>query len=350
MHTPRPLCAAPHCAIRNRHRDTCPDPDTCWGCLPRWAADGLRLCDVDVRRLAEDAGRCADLYAGLEQNIIRRSGGGEREKTSGSSSGAPVPDDDVMEARTRLRALLMAIVRLVTEQRGVTWPSVRYLQQLPEGVQGPRALGRRRTEDPAALATFIAKHAEWLAAHRYGPTIARDLRNTAGDGRLWGMAYPAGSDRLYVGDCPAILVDDDGNDQVGDDGEPVVCGRRLYQYPGQPLIRCSGCGVEDTIEQWRRWLVADADDEADAYKIAAHLAIMWMRPVGPDTVKRWGQRGHVAPVTEPVEGTDEVRVKRDAKNRTMYPWTACVGYAEKLWGPPAVPSRTPHPTRSSDAA
>lgn len=327
MHNPRPLCAAPHCAIRNRHVDTCPDPDLCWGCLPRWAADGLRLCDLDVKRIPEDAGRVVDLWTGLESNIIRSGGGGEKEKTSGSSSGAPVPDDDVMEARTRIRGLLLAIVRLITEQRGVTWPSERYLRRLPEGVEGPRAIGYRRTEDLAAAARFIGKHAEWIAAHRYGPTIARDLRNIAGDGRIWGMAYPAGSDRLYVGDCPAILTDDDGGEST--------CGARLYQYPNQPLIVCTGCGIEETIEQWRRWLVADADDEADAYEIATHLSLMWMRPVGPDTVKRWGQRDHIHPIVEPVEGTNEVRVKRDAKNRTQYRVTECVEYAKKLWGPPA---------------
>lgn len=330
MHNPRPLCAAPHCNIRNRHRDTCPDPDQCWGCLPRWAADGLRLCELDVKRISEDASRAADLWAGLEQNIIR-SGGGEKEKTSGTSSGAPVPDDDVMDARTRIRGLLLAIVRLITEQRGVTWPSERYVQRLPQGIEGPREIRTRRTEDLTVAARFIAKHAEWIAAHQYGPTIARDLRNIAGDGRVWGMAYPAGSDRLYVGDCPMPVTE-------ADDTEGI-CGARLYQYPDQPLITCIGCRREETIEQWRRWLVADADDEADAYQIATHLSLMWMRPVGPDTVKRWGQRDHIHPIVEPVEGTDEVRVKRDAKNRTQYRLTEAVEYAEKLWGPPAKASR-----------
>jgi hypothetical protein len=338
MPNPRPLCAAPHCNIRNRHRDTCPDPDQCWGCLPRWAADGLRLCDVDTRRLAEDAARCADLYAGLEQQIIRDGGSGEREKTSGSSTGAPVPDDDVMENRGKIRALLMAIVRLITEQRGVTWPNIRYLARLPEGVEGPRAIGRRRTEELPALAAFITRHAEWLAAHRYGPTIARDLRSTAGDGRLWGMAYPAGSDRLYVGDCPAILVDDDGNDLTGDDGQPVICGRRLYQYPDQPLITCTGCGIEETIEQWRRWLVGDAAGQADAYMIASHLSQTWMRPVDPAAIKKWAQRGHLAAVTED-DGEGGQRLLRDGKNRTQYRIAEALEYAESLWGPPAVVRR-----------
>lgn len=338
MHSPRPLCAAPHCAIKGRHRDTCEHQDCaptcpearCWGCLPRWAADGLRLCDVDTRRISEDAARAADQYLGLESSIIRRGGGGEQEKTSGSSSGAPVPDDEVMDTRVKIRGLLGAIVRLITEQRGVTRPGGG--KTAPEfaarpGKADPAGLTAHREDDLRPLAEFIARHAEWIAAHKYGPTIARDLRLIAGNGRIWALAYPAGSDRLYVGDCPMDVTEQDGS--VG------TCGARLYQYPEQPLITCSGCRREETIEQWRRWLVADADDEADAYQIATHLSLMWMRPVGPDTVKRWGQRDHIHPIVEPVEGADETRVKRDARNRTQYRLTEAVEYAGTLWGPPA---------------
>lgn len=336
MHNPRPLCAAPHCAIKGRHIDTCAHVDCapsctegrCWGCLPRWAADGLLLCDVDVRRVAEDAARAADQYLGLESSIIRRGGGGEQERTSGTSSGAPVPDDEVMESRVKIRALLNAIVRLITEARGVTWPNTaRSAPELAEraGKADPAALTAHRADDLRPLAEFIARHAEWIGAHRYGPTIARDLRNIAGNGRIWALAYPAGSDRLYVGDCPMEVTEADGS--VG------ICGARLYQYPGLPLITCTGCRREETIEQWRRWIVGEQGDEASAYEIAAHLAVMWMRPVGPDTVKRWGQRGHITAVTEAVEGED--RVKRDERNRTQYQVTECVEYATELWGPPA---------------
>jgi hypothetical protein len=339
MHNPRPLCAAPHCAIKARHRDTCqhadcvPDcsEDRCWGCLPRWAADGLLLCDVDTRRIAEDAGRAADQYLGLESSIIRRGGGGEQEKTSGSSSGAPVPDDEVMDTRVKIRDLLGAIVRLISEQRGVTRPgggrSAPELAPRPN-TKDPAGLTAHRPDDLRPLAAFIARHAEWIAAHRYGPTIARDLRNIAGDGRIWALAYPAGSDRLYIGDCPAILTDDDGAEST--------CGNRLYQYAGQPLVECSNCGVRDTLEQWRRWVVADAHGEVNAYTLASHLAQTWMRPVDPAVIRQWASRGKIAALTEPdpdVRGS--TRPKRDERRRVMYDLAAAVEYAETIWGPPA---------------
>lgn len=330
MNKTRPLCAAPHCNIRNRHRDTCPDPENCWGCLARWAADGLLLCDLDVRRLAEDATKAADMYLGLEAGIIR-SGGGEREKTSGTSSGAPVPDDEVLELRTRIGALLNAVTRLVADERGITRPVIG--ATAPDQAtrhRDPAALVAHRADDPRPAAAFIAKHAEWIAAHRYGPTIARDLRNIAGDGRAWALAYPAGSDRMYVGDCPAIIPGKNG-------GEEEVCGARLYQYAGQPLITCSSCGVEDTIEQWRRWIVGESKGQGDAYMIAAHLAQTWMRPVDAAAVKKWAQRGHIEAVTviDP-DAPDGKRLLRDAKNRTVYEIESALAYAELIWGPSAV--------------
>lgn len=336
MNKTRPLCAAPHCAIRNRHRDTCQHVDCppacpdgrCGGCLPRWAADGLALCDVDTRRLAEDAIKLADQYLGLEAGIIR-TGGGDREKTTGTSSGAPVPDDEVLELRARIGALLNAVTRLIADERGITRPVIgATAPDLAEHRRDPAALVAHRADDPRPAAEFIARHAEWLAAHRYGPTIARDLRAIAGDGRTWALAYPAGSDRMYVGDCPAIVADDDGTE--------TTCGARLYQHAGQPLIACTGCGVEDTIEQWRRWIVGEAGGQGDAYMIAAHLAQTWMRPVDAAAVKKWAQRGHIAAVTvDDPDAPDGKRLLRDAKNRTVYEIESALSYAETLWGPSA---------------
>src|SRR4051812_18081277 len=146
MNKTSPLCAAPHCVIRNRHHNTCPDNDTCWGCLSRWAADGLRLCEVDTRRLAEDATKLADQYLGLETGIIRTDGTGDREKTTGTSSGAPAPDDEVLELRPRIGTLLNAVPRLIADERGITRPVI--------GAPPPALTERRR--DPAALVAHRA--------------------------------------------------------------------------------------------------------------------------------------------------------------------------------------------------
>jgi hypothetical protein len=389
------LCAAAHCARRGKHRPGCQHAECskacedgqCWGCLPRVAADGLHLCEVDIRRIAEDAVRCAELHVALDERIIpssaglRDNGGGGGGGGGGADEGPPVPDDAVLDARGRIMAVLLAIVRIITKERGITGPAdqpsapdlagradkpdTTYHATRTRKVDGvsfvedevrtrkvePAGLVAHRAGDPRHLAEFIGVHARWLAGHVLCRVVARELRDLAGDGRIRGMAFPSAAGRLYVGDCPIEVDEADGS--VG------VCGARLYQYPDQPLITCTGCGIEDTIEQWRRWLVGETDGNVDVLAIAAHLSMMWLRPVDPGAVKKWSQRGHIEPVMvvaaedEPAdvvrkdvvdvdgeerEVTTRLRIVRD-RGRTLYPLAAAVGHAEKLWGPPSVPVR-----------
>ncbi|GAA2608664.1 hypothetical protein GCM10010399_44370 [Dactylosporangium fulvum] len=326
MPNPRPLCAAPHCAIRNHHTDACDNPQQCWGCLPRWAADGLRLCQVCTARIRQDAARLAILHRDLETALI--GGGANGEKTTGTGGGPAVPRDEVMEARDAIRLVLTVTVKVITGQRGVTLPREPYLQQLPAGFIGPPRLLYRTTGDLGRLALFVGRHHEWLAAHRNAATCATNLRQLAGDGRLRAMAYPVGADRLYVGDCPMILTDLDGNESV--------CDTRLYQYPDQALIACEGCDTQETVEQWQRWIVGDTAAHVDAYALAAHLAVKWMRPVDPAAVRQWASRGKIGAVEEPDPVyPGKTRAKRDSRNRVLYDLVEVVAYAERIWGPPA---------------
>lgn len=326
MHNPRPLCAAPHCAIRNRHVDTCDNPQQCWGCLPRWAADGLLLCPVCTARIKQDPARLAILHADLENALI--GGGASGEKTTGTGGGPAVPRDEVMDARNAIRHTLVALVKAIAGQRGITLPREPYIERLPAGFIGPPRRLFRTTEHLGRLALYIGRHHEWLAAHRNAVQYAVSLRQLASDGRLRAMAYPGGADRLYVGDCPMILTDLDGNESV--------CDVRLYQYPDQPLITCEGCDTQETVEQWQRWIVGDTAANVDAYALAAHLAVRWMRPVDPAAIRQWASRGKITAVEEPDPARPEqTRAKRDERNRVLYDLAAVVTYAERIWGPPA---------------
>ncbi|HYJ33764.1 MAG TPA: hypothetical protein VE326_11145 [Candidatus Binatia bacterium] len=312
------LCEAT-CAARGRHQSGCVD-EQCPGCLRRKAADGLRLCPVHAAWLADDARGAPDLYADLGLVLVRRGRDGER--MSGSPTGAPVPDDDVMDARLAIRVTLINLAKLICTERGVT-PPVRFVDDRPYLDSRPDALGE-----------FVAGHAEWLAAHPDAGTFADDLKAVT-HGRPYGLAYPSGSDRLYIGDCPLMLVDLDGNESV--------CGARLYQLPDRPLLQCPGCGTDETIEWWQRQIVGTVRGICDAYAVAAHLALCWMRPVDPATIRTWAHRGHINPVTvaapTPAD-PDRVTVVRDDKGRTQYVIAEATAHAEKVWGPPYRPNRT----------
>ncbi|MGN9802050.1 hypothetical protein [Micromonospora sp. L32] len=287
------LCIADHCGIPHQHIADCPNPDVCRGCLPRPAADGLRLCEVDVRRMAEDARTAAVLHEDLALTLIRRGRGGER--VAGSSSGAPVPDDEVMEARQAIRSTLVSLCRLVLEERGIGQPA----------------------DDVPAMAAYVERHHVWLAAHPAADEHARDLRDVAGDPRTRRLAYPAGTDRLYIGDCPLLVTV--LTTVPFSPGTQEVCGTRLYVYGDSQLILCSGCGTEETVEWWQRELVGEAAALVDAYLASADLSMRWGREVTPAMLRKWAYDGKVN------------RAGQDGKGRTLYDLNELRGHAEKLW-------------------
>jgi hypothetical protein len=301
IRTAASLCEG-DCAIRGRHVPDCAE-DECRGCQPRSAADGLRLCVVHTERIAEDAHEASKLYGDLALVLIRRGADGER--TSGSAISAPIPDEDVMDARMAIRSTLIRLTGLIVAQRGLSAPVV--------------VLGGRTFLDTSVgtLGPWVARHADWLAAHQDAGRHSRDLHNVT-RGPVRAMAYPAGGDKLYVGDCPLVVTDDE---------EP--CGTRLYQRADQALITCPGCGTSDTIEQWQRWMFGDAEGITDAYAIAAHLAVRWLRTVDASVVRQWAHRGHIQAVTDGDGAT-----VRDHRGRTQNRISEVFTYAEVIWGHP----------------
>jgi len=314
------LCLADHCGIPTQHGEHCPG-DGCRGCLPRVAANGLRLCDVDTRRLAEDARTAAGLYEDLSLVLIRRGRGSER--VSASSTGAPIPDEDVVEARDAIYATLTSIVRVISEERGIAIPWEWRTEQLPEGFIGPPRRIRVGVGYATALGAYIAKHSTWLAAHGAADEHARDLRDIASDPRTRRLAYPASTDRRYIGDCPLIVPDLDGVESI--------CGTRLYRYAEQHLIGCDGCGTDQTVEWWQRQIVGEATRLVDAYAAAADLALRHARPVDPALIRKWASLESRKAERNEAYQPRVTRHGRDEKQRTLYDVDELRQYAERLW-------------------
>jgi hypothetical protein len=319
---PQLMCAAT-CAIPTRHLDSCDAPD-CRGCLPGRAADGLILCTHHTRLIPQLALNMAKLYPLLGYRLLP--GGASTERTSGSKKGAPTPDDVVMQARHDIHRTLVVLAKRIADQRGVAVPLRWHIVRLPRGVYGPPAKRAQPTGNRIALAKFVGKHAEWLAAQPDAGHIA-DLLVELGwlGGPTWRMAYPKSPDRLFVGDCP-LLVDDTEGERV--------CGSKLFQVPEQPLITCRGCGTAETIEQWERWLYPDGESAVvDAYAGARALSRSWFRPVDPALIRKWQERGKVVPVLEPDPADpDKTRLVRDERGRTLYPLAGLREAAAKAWG------------------
>lgn len=171
-----PLCVAPGCRARGQHANDCPGGD-CRGCLPRRAADGLRLCWQHARHLETDARQLAPLYdelalalAGISSPICRVSGSPDRSSR--------IPNPAAIEVRGTIRAVLAAWCRLIAEGRGVELPR----------------------DEVADMSEYVARHAHWLAAHPAAGDASAELRELAV--RAHRIAYPDGTRVVAVGPCP----------------------------------------------------------------------------------------------------------------------------------------------------
>lgn len=176
MGNTRPLCERPGCFSRGYHWSTCQDAD-CAGCEPRLALDGLRLCRRDTESIATDARVAARLRAELER--VLAGSGQPGEKTSGTADRGMKLNDRAIEARTLIRHRLVSWSLMIAEERGFTLPA----------------------DEDEALAEFIARSAEWLAAHQCAGEAADELRELVTIAHP--IAYPTGTRVFEVAPCPS---------------------------------------------------------------------------------------------------------------------------------------------------
>lgn len=321
------LCASPYCAVPGYHLAE-PDHDeaTCRGCQPARAADGLYLCGHCTARIGRDALDAATLHADLGQVLAGHGGRGDS-GPGGRDPGIEL-DPVAVEARDAIRAVLVGLCRMVGEERGITLPRDKVLD----------------------MATYVARHARWLAAHAEGnpprPIAgehAQDLRDLVTDGRSKRVAYAVPGDRTLIGLC------NQPGPGPGDDAG-AVCGARIYVRDNAPTlgaaIACPGCGASGTVQWWRWELCAAADgrEVVDAYEAAAFLSWRWGREVQPGLVWQWGRRYDDAGMLRvlcdvtPLGAVERELVEggplKDRQGRVLFVLGMLVQRAERMWGAP----------------
>lgn len=329
------LCASAWCYLPGQHLPE-PEPNhdeaTCGGCQPARAADGLYLCGRCARLLERDPWEAARLYVDLGQVLAGGSSTGER-GPGGRSTGVELHPVAV-EARGAIRSTLAGLCRIVAEERGLALPD----------------------DTPVAMARFLSRHAQWLAAHRAAGEFAGELRDVATDGRSKRVAYAVSSDRTLIGLCNQPRADADG-----DPG--AVCGAKIWHRPSpethdaarivtEPIIECTGCGTIGSVLWWRWELcsAADGSEIVDAYEAAAFLSHRWLRPVQPGLVWQWGRRyADAGMLRELVDVTPLGAVERewvegkplkDRQGRVLFVLGMLARRAERMWGPvPEVVAR-----------
>lgn len=170
-----PLCASPRCSIRGRHVSDC-DDETCWGCLPRQADDGVYLCAVCARQLPEHALTIALRYADLGRVLTATSSAlGDIVSGSKRETGLQL-NEQAAEMRMTIKHRLVSIVKMISEERGFDQPEDRV----------------------PALARYIAANGRWISAHAAAGDLADELADTASD--AFRLVQPSGARRYQLKD------------------------------------------------------------------------------------------------------------------------------------------------------
>ncbi|MBB2909304.1 hypothetical protein FHS43_000550 [Streptosporangium becharense] len=251
-----PLCEVPGCSR--------PSPDGAAACVSCGAELHQHLAEV-----ADADGLAAELDTALARQA-RLGGGGRR--------GAETPlgyGEAAAEAIAVLRSALAGWVR-VLDRHGQ-----------PVGPACPSRCGHGSCawittrilpkNTLPAMAAWLADRIPDLRRHPAGGEAVDELgaairhaRNAIDRGR--------GAELVYCGPCS----------HRGDDGR--TCMTDLYARPGARLVQCR-CGAITDVRARRAWLLREAEGVLGTAAEIARALTRLDRPVTPERVRQWAQRG-----------------------------------------------------------
>lgn len=285
------LCAIDPCYVNGQHVITdgpCTIPD-CTGCLPGLAADGKLICSWHHRWGVRDLRQLPKLDADLGKALVPITSGVKPYVKGASRDGVGIDlDQHVFEARDYLRSRLANLAAFVSEERGVTPPSV----------------------NTQAMCDFLIRHADWMSANRVvGAVWTRQVRNVMLEARR--RAYRTRVTAMKIGECPL----------TGDDGG--VCGGIIRHepsdYAGQN-VTCPSCGTTGTVDWWQATIWGEQGSQLDAQAVSRLLSSRYARVVPPSTIRSWASKGII-------DST------KDGAGRTVYDIAKVRAHADTVWKP-----------------
>lgn len=172
------LCAVAH---TRGHLDGC-DDDTCPGCRPVLAADGLQVCGWHAKYATHVLSACPGLVAHLRDSLERGPKPTDDQPKGKGEKVPPAPlDVDAMSAADDLHAELVSWALLVMEERDVTGPDwtgsdIRPAskRRTPDGIvyEDARVVGVDDWQATVNVVRFLFVHLDWMLRQDWaGPFV-----------------------------------------------------------------------------------------------------------------------------------------------------------------------------------
>lgn len=284
------LCGIDPCIVKGRHiieDGPCTIPD-CTGCLPGLAADGLLICSWHHKWGIRDLRQLPQLDTDLGKALVPIRSGVKPYVKGASRDGVGIDlDEHVFDARDYLRSRLANLAAFVSEERGITPPSV----------------------NTTAMVEFLIRNADWMSANRVIGTVwTRQVRNVMTEAKH--RAYRTRRTAMKIGNCPL----------TGPDGD--TCGGTIRHepsdYAGQN-VTCPTCGTTGTVDWWQTTIWGDQSGMLTATAIARLLTSRYARLVPPNTIRAWASKG-------------KIKAHKDGKE-TLYDLAQVRKHADTVWKP-----------------
>lgn len=285
--SPEVLCVVAGCAAPNQHAPHCDEPDTCGGCQPNRATDGLRICRHHYETAKRNLRDLPALDRDLSEAFVKRSTIITAYTTGSPGNMGITLDQNVLEAREYLTSRLTVLASYICDERGITPPSLT--------VPG--------------LVTFTLRHAEWLSADRLAaPNWTTQIRNIHTEASR--NAYRSRQTSIKLGICPGTKPDGS------------ICGTTVRHdpsdYAGQD-VTCRGCGQTDTVDGWQTTMWGAGNTHLTADAIASLLTTRYNRLVPPSTIRAWASKGFIT--------------RHADDGRTLYDIGEVRAHADTVWNP-----------------
>lgn len=262
-----------HPRLLRTHDTDCPDTDTCGGCLPRPAADGLQVCQTCEERARKALRDLPALWDDVQDAGVLK--GASRGKGAG---GTPLPiDPDAADWRTRVRACLVGWCLVLEEDFDATL----------DGATDTVAWMADKVGIYAGRILADVQHADQLVADLCGWVEDDGTRHvglvTEGR-RLEGKGASHGIRLLCAcGERVPVVTDADGRPDE------------------EAILTCRGCGAWGVLSWWREQL---ATGDLPAMTISG--LVRWLAQQGHRTTEKAlrvkADRGLIAAVGTQADG------------------------------------------------